>query len=92
MANSTISAPAVQYVDIAGTSGSSGALSITNLSGLTVVNSMILGVFDLDATISESKHLEIYSSGNSWGAGLVDRSGNLLGNTAFNLRLYYARK
>ncbi len=92
MANSAILAPAVQYVDISGTSGGSGAIALTNLSGLTPGNSMILGVLDLDATISASNHLEVYPSTNSWGAGLVGRGGNLLANTAFNMRVYYARK
>lgn len=92
MANSTILPPAVEWVDISGTSGGSSAVSITSLSGLNNLNCMILGMLDLDATVSSALHLEVYISGNSLGGSLVDRTGAAKANTPFNLRIYYARK
>ena len=81
----------VRWVDITGTSGGSSAVDITALADiLRPTTAMILGVLDLNATVSAASSLSIYPSSNRYGGSLVSRTGAAQPSTAFNLRIYYA--
>ena len=76
------------YVEINGTSGGSGAINLTSLSGI-YAPTPILAVVDLDAGVGTALHLDLHISGSSWGATLLDRTGTIKPSTAFHFRLYY---
>lgn len=86
-----ISSMAIRWVDISGTSGGSSAVNVSSLAGINSVDYVIVGMIDLDADVTNSKHLDLYMSGNSIGGALLDRAGSPLSNTAFNFRIYYVR-
>ncbi len=87
----TVQSLAVRWADISGTSGASSAVNVGGLAGINSVNYLVLGMLDLNATVTSSLHLELYASGNSLGGALVNRAGVEQPNTDFNIRIFYVR-